>query len=106
MSLPKGRFLNSELAQLEEEEHQTEQGEADITQAYIQALEETIQAQALEIKFGHVGSPGSLFQICVDEFAQRANFRLGEKAKVVGYGSSQLGKDRELLRKLKLVQIS
>lgn len=65
-----------------------------------------LQAQALEIKFGHVGSPGSLFQICVDEFAQRANFRLGEKAKVVGYGSSQLGKDRELLRKLKLGTIT
>lgn len=64
------------------------------------------KAQALEIKFGHVGNPGSLFQICVDEFAERANYRLGDKAKVVGYGSSQLGKDRELLRKLKLGTIS
>ena len=59
-------------------------------------------AQALELKFGHVGAPGSLFQICVDEFAKQANAKLGGKAKVVTFGSSQLGKDRELLRKLKL----
>ena len=60
------------------------------------------KAQALEIKFGHVGNPGSLFQICADEFAKRANARLGDKAKVSAFGSSQLGNDRELLRKLKL----
>lgn len=59
-------------------------------------------ARALELKFGHVGAPGSLFQICVDEFAKRANAKLGGKAKVLTFGSSQLGKDRELLRKLKL----
>jgi tripartite ATP-independent transporter DctP family solute receptor len=64
------------------------------------------KAQALEIKYGHVGNPGSLFQICVDEFAKRANYRLGNTAKVVGFGSSQLGKDRELLRKLKLGTIT
>jgi tripartite ATP-independent transporter DctP family solute receptor len=60
------------------------------------------KAQALELKFGHVGAPGSLFQICVDEFAKRANAKLGDKATVTTFGSSQLGKDRELLRKLKL----
>jgi len=59
-------------------------------------------AQALELKFGHVGAPGSLFAVCADEFARLANIRLGDKAKVVTFGSSQLGKDRELLRKLKL----
>ena len=61
-----------------------------------------VGAQALELKFGHVGAPGSLFQICVDEFAKRANAKLGAKGKVVTFGASQLGKDRELLRKLKL----
>lgn len=60
------------------------------------------KAQALEIKFGHVGAPGSLFQICADEFAKRVNAKLGDKAKVVTFGSSQLGNDRELLKKLKL----
>lgn len=60
------------------------------------------QAQALEIKFGHVGAPGSLFDVCTKEFAKRANAKLGDKATVQAFGSSQLGNDRELLRKLKL----
>jgi tripartite ATP-independent transporter DctP family solute receptor len=56
----------------------------------------------LEIKIGHVGEPGSLFQQSADEFAKRANAKLGGKAKVVAFGSSQLGGDRELIQKLKL----
>ena len=56
----------------------------------------------LEIKFGHVGEPGSLFAASAEEFARRANAKLGAKAKVVVYGSSQLGGDKELLQKLKL----
>jgi TRAP-type transport system periplasmic protein len=55
-----------------------------------------------EIKFGHVGEPGSLFAASADEFAKRANGKLGAKAKVVVFGSSQLGGDKELLQKLKL----
>ena len=55
-----------------------------------------------EIKFGHVGEPASLFAASAEEFARRANARLGGKAKVVVYGSSQLGGDKELLQKLKL----
>jgi tripartite ATP-independent transporter DctP family solute receptor len=55
-----------------------------------------------EIKFGHVGEPGSLFAASAEEFARRANAKLGGKAKVVVYGSSQLGGDKELLQKLKL----
>jgi len=56
----------------------------------------------IELKFGHVGNPGSLFAASADEFAKRANAKLGGKAKVVVYGSSQLGGDKELLQKLKL----
>ncbi len=56
----------------------------------------------VEIKFGHVGEPGSLFAASAEEFAKRANAKLGAKAKVVVYGSSQLGGDKELLQKLKL----
>ncbi len=56
----------------------------------------------LEIKFGHVGNPGSLFAASAEEFAKKANAKLGDKAKVVVYGSSQLGGDKELLQKLKL----
>ena len=59
------------------------------------------QAQ-VEIKLGHVGEPGSLFQKSADEYARRANAKLGGKAKVVTYGSSQLGSDEELVQKLKL----
>ncbi|HEY6513919.1 MAG TPA: TRAP transporter substrate-binding protein [Burkholderiaceae bacterium] len=59
-------------------------------------------AAQTEIKFGHVGEPGSLFAASAEEFAQRANAKLGTKAKVVVYGSSQLGGDKELLQKLKL----
>ena len=56
----------------------------------------------IEIKFGHVGEPGSLFQLSADEFARRANEKLGDKAKIVVFGSSQLGSDEELLQKLLL----
>lgn len=59
------------------------------------------QAQ-MELKFGHVGGPGSLFEISANEFARRANEKLGDKAKVVTFGSSQLGGDRELMQKLRL----
>jgi len=59
-------------------------------------------AAQMELKFGHVGNPGSLFAASAEEFAKRANAKLGGKAKVVVFGSSQLGGDRELLQKLKL----
>ena len=59
-------------------------------------------AQELTIKLGHVGEPGSLFQKSADEFAKRANAKLAGKAKVVTYGSSQLGGDKEMIQKLKL----
>jgi tripartite ATP-independent transporter DctP family solute receptor len=59
-------------------------------------------AQEVELKLGHVGEPGSIFQIVGDEFARRANEKLAGKVKVVSFGSSQLGGDKEMLQKLKL----
>ena len=56
----------------------------------------------IEIKLGHVGEPGSLFDFSANEFAKRANAKLGDKAKIVVFGSSQLGGDKEMLQKLKL----
>jgi TRAP-type C4-dicarboxylate transport system substrate-binding protein len=56
----------------------------------------------LELKFGHVGEPGSLFDVSATEFAKRANAKLVGKATIVVYGSSQLGGDKEMLQKLKL----
>ena len=55
-----------------------------------------------EIKLGHVGEPGSLFAASAEEYAKRVNAKLGDKAKVVVFGSSQLGGDKEMLQKLKL----
>lgn len=55
-----------------------------------------------EIKVGHVGEPGSLFAASAEEFAKRANAKLGNQAKVVVFGSSQLGGDKEMLQKVKL----
>jgi tripartite ATP-independent transporter DctP family solute receptor len=63
-------------------------------------------AEPIILKYGHVGKPGSLFEASVEEFAKRANAKLGDKAEVQVFGSSQLGKDKELLQKLKLGQIT
>ena len=63
-------------------------------------------ADKIILKYGHVGKPGSLFEASVEEFARRANAKLGDKAEVQVFGSSQLGKDKELLQKLKLGQIT
>lgn len=62
-------------------------------------------ASAREIKLGHVAAPGSLFDKTCTEFAKRANAKLAKVPgdwKVVVYGSSQLGKDAEMIKKLKL----
>src|SRR5919198_2261654 len=69
--------------------------------AFAMSLSAAAVAQT-EIKFGHVGEPGSVFDLTAQEFAKRANAKLGDKAKVVVYGSSQLGSDTELMKKLKL----
>ena len=55
-----------------------------------------------ELKLGHVGEPGSLIGAAADHFAQLANQRLDGKYKVVVYGSSTLGGDKEMMQKLKL----
>ena len=60
------------------------------------------EEEVLELSFGHVGAPGSLFALSADEFAARVNARLEGEARVVVYGSSQLGGDEVLLNKLKL----
>ncbi|MCQ4309271.1 TRAP transporter substrate-binding protein [Pseudomonas stutzeri] len=59
------------------------------------------QAADTQIKFGHVGGPGSLFEITANEFARIANEKL-DGYEVVPYGSSQLGSDSQMLNKLKL----
>lgn len=55
-----------------------------------------------EIIFGISAKPGSLQQQTAAEFVKRANAKLGDKAEVKLFDSSQLGKDKELMQKLKL----
>ena len=59
-------------------------------------------ASALEIVFAISASPGSTQYITAEEFTKRANELLGDKAQVTFYGASQLGKDKDLMQKLKL----
>ena len=61
----------------------------------------TSMSQALDLKFGHVGKPGSLFHESAEHFKNLANKRLKGKATIVTFGSSQLGKDKQLLQKVK-----
>jgi tripartite ATP-independent transporter DctP family solute receptor len=74
--------------------------------AGVAALAMPLMAQAETLRFGHVGNPGSLFEASANAFAECANGKLGDRAEVQTFGSSQLGKDRELLQKLKLGQVT
>ena len=62
----------------------------------------SLQAQAREITFGHVGGPDSLFADSANHFAELVNERLPEPYEVVVFGSSQLGTDSELLQRMRL----
>ena len=57
------------------------------------------------LKFGHVGAPGSLFEATVNHYAACVGDKSGGSVEVQTFGSSQLGKDKELLQKLKLGQV-
>ncbi len=59
-------------------------------------------ASALDVVFAISAKPGSTQYVTAEEFTKRANEALGDKAKVVFYGSAQLGKDKDLMQKLKL----
>ena len=59
-------------------------------------------AKPLIIKLGHGAQPGSTYWAAAEEFGKRANAKLGDKAKIEVYGSAQLGKDIDLLKKLKM----
>lgn len=62
-------------------------------------------AADITLKFGHVGAPGSLFESSVNAYAACVNDKMAGKVEVQTFGSSQLGKDKELLQKLKLGQV-
>ncbi len=56
----------------------------------------------LELKFGHVGAPGSLYDVIANEFVRRVNERLVGRVEMTVFGSSQLGSDEVMLQKLLL----
>ncbi len=45
----------------------------------------------IELSFGHVGAPGSLFAASAEEFARRAKEELAGRVQVNVFGSSQFG---------------
>lgn len=59
-------------------------------------------SSVLELKLGHVSSPGSLLDVTAVEFARRVNEALAGRARVSVFGSGQLGNDEVLLIKLRL----
>jgi TRAP-type transport system periplasmic protein len=57
-------------------------------------------AAETEISFAHAGPPGTILDLTAQQFAERANARLGDSASVVVYPGGQLGSDRDVLAKL------
>lgn len=62
----------------------------------------TAAAQDLQIKFGTVNQPGGMQYESAAEFARLFNEKMGDKAELTVYHSSQLGNDKEMLQKVKL----
>ncbi|WP_197038406.1 TRAP transporter substrate-binding protein [Billgrantia saliphila] len=77
-----------------------------VTTALALSLTPGLGMAQTELQFGHVGNPGSLFDASANEFAERANERLGDDYRVEVYGSSQLGGDDSMMQKLKLGQLT
>lgn len=59
-------------------------------------------AEPIELKFGHSAGLSTLKGLSATEFAKRVNDEMGDKVHVTVFGSSQLGKDREMLGRLRL----
>ena len=57
------------------------------------------------LRLGHVGEVGSHFDVAGNEFAKRVKEKSGGKIEVQVFPSSQLGKDKDMLQKMKLGQI-
>lgn len=59
-------------------------------------------SDSIELTLSHSAAPSSLIGRTADEFARRANLRLGDRATVVVFSASMLGADEVVLQKLKL----
>ncbi|MCG8467588.1 MAG: TRAP transporter substrate-binding protein [Gemmatimonadetes bacterium] len=60
------------------------------------------EAGVVELKLGHVGAPGSLYDRIANEFAHRVNERLAGRATLTVFGASQLGSDESMLQRVRL----
>ena len=60
------------------------------------------QQKPIEIRFGHVGFPGSLFDRTANEFAKRVNEALKGRVEMKVFHSSQLGTDADMLKGIKV----
>ena len=63
---------------------------------------QSLFAQTITLRLGHVGFPGSLFAITTDEYAKRANAALAGKVDIKVFHSSQLGSDEQMMRGIKV----
>ncbi|MEY2933188.1 MAG: hypothetical protein RL033_3937 [Pseudomonadota bacterium] len=59
-------------------------------------------AEVVTIRLGHVGFPGSLFDIAAQEYARRVNAELKGRYEVKVFHSSQLGSDEQMIKGVKL----
>ncbi|MEK7853825.1 MAG: TRAP transporter substrate-binding protein DctP, partial [candidate division NC10 bacterium] len=60
------------------------------------------QQKPIEIRFGHVGFPNSLFDIAVNEYAKRVNTALKGRVEMKVFHSSQLGTDEAMVKGIKV----
>src|SRR5438093_11946100 len=63
---------------------------------------QSLTAQIITLRLGHVGFPGSLFAITTDEYAKRVNAELKGKVEIKVFHSSQLGSDEQMMRGIKV----
>jgi tripartite ATP-independent transporter DctP family solute receptor len=63
---------------------------------------QSLLAQTITLRLGHVGFPGSLFAITADEYAKRVNGALKGKVDIKVFHSSQLGSDEQMMRGIKV----
>ncbi|MGQ0571305.1 MAG: TRAP transporter substrate-binding protein [Armatimonadota bacterium] len=54
--------------------------------------------QRVVIRFGHVGFPGSLFDLTANEYARRVNQELAGRVEMRVFHSSQVGTDEDMIR--------
>ena len=58
--------------------------------------------QPVTLRLGHVGFPGSLFDLVAQEYAKRVNTALKGKVEVKVFHSSQLGTDEQMIKGIKI----